>query len=62
MAALAISDTTIYPHIDKNCLGVLINTQFDFLSHVKSMEQKISRSMGIILKLCSFLPSSALLN
>ena len=60
--SLTMNDTTIYPNIDVKYLSVLIDTQLNFLSHIKFIEQKDSRSSGIILKLRSFLQSSALLN
>ena len=59
---ISMNDITIYPHIDVKYPGVLVDTRLNFLSHIKSNEQKISRLIGIILKLSSFLPSSALLN
>ena len=60
--SLTMNDTTIYPNIDVKYLGFLIDAQLNFLSRIKSIEQKIYRSIAIILKLRSFLPSLALLN
>ena len=60
--SLTMNDTTIYPHTDLKYLGVLIDTRLNFLSHIKSIEQEISRSIETILKLSSFWSSSALLN
>ena len=43
------------------CLGTNIDPHFNFLTHIKSIEHKISRFIGIIYKLKHFLPKLALL-
>ena len=57
-----MNEITIYPDTDVKDQRILIDTLFNFLSHIKSIKQKIFRSNGIISKLSSFLPFSALLN
>ena len=42
-------------------LGVQVDSQLTFNSYIRMIENKISRSIGIIIKLKSFLPSTALL-
>ena len=46
--SLTMNDTTIHPQIDVKYPDVFIDAQLNFLSHIKSIEQKISRSIGII--------------
>ena len=43
-------------------LGVQINSQLIFNSHIRMIENKILRSMGKIIKLKSFLPPTASLS
>ena len=43
-------------------LGVVIDFQLNFKSHILTIENKIARSVGILSKLNPFLPKSALLN
>ena len=43
-------------------LEILFDNRLNFLAHIKILEVKIARSVGILNKLKYFLPSSALLN
>ena len=43
-------------------LGILIDDNLSFKSHIHYLESKLSRSVGVISKLRFFLPSSALIN
>ena len=40
-------------------LGVFIDSRLNFHSHIKSVENKVARSMGILSKLKHFLPSNS---
>ena len=42
-------------------LGVFIDSRLNFHSHIKSVENKVARSLGILSKLKHFLPSNSLL-
>ena len=42
-------------------LGVFIDSRLNFHSHIKSVENKVARSVGILSKLKHFLPSNSLL-
>ena len=42
-------------------LGVFIDLRLNFHSHIKSVENKVARSVGILSKLKHFLPSNSLL-
>ena len=43
-------------------LSVFIDSRLNFHSHIKSVENKVARLVGILSKLKHFLPSSSLLN
>ena len=40
-------------------LGVLIDEKLNFLSHIKMLETKVSRNIGLLFKLNKYLPTSA---
>ena len=42
-------------------LGIILNNQLNFADHIKNMETKVARSVGIPSKLSYYLPNSALL-
>ena len=42
-------------------LGAFIDSRLNFHSHIKSVENKVARSVGILSKLKHFLPSNSLL-
>jgi len=42
-------------------LGVTLDEKLNFMSHIKTLEPKIARSVGILSKLKYYLPESALL-
>ena len=42
-------------------LGIFIDSRLNFHSHLKSVENKVARSVGILSKLKHFLPSNSLL-
>ena len=41
-------------------LGVLIDKNISFSSHIKMLETKVTRNVGILFKLNKYLPTSAL--
>ena len=64
------SSLSLYLNLCKNiikitntakCLGILIDDQLSFKSHINFLEKKLSRSVGIMAKLCYHLPPNALL-
>ena len=59
--SLKLNSVEINPCENVKYLGVQIDSQLTFNSHIRMIENKISRSIGIIIKLKSFLPQSALL-
>ena len=59
--SLKLNNVEINPCESIKCLGVQIASQLTFNLHIRMIENKISRSIGIIIKLKSFLPPSALL-
>ena len=59
--SLKLNNVESNPCESIKCLGVQIDSQLTFNSHTRMIENKISRSIGIIIKLKSFLPPSALL-
>ena len=59
--SLKLNNVEIKPCENVKHLGVQIDSQLTFNLHIRMIENKISRSIGIILELKSFLPPSALL-
>ena len=59
--SLKLNNVELNPCENVKYLGVQIDSQLIFNSHIRMIENKISRSIGIIIKLKSFLPPSALL-
>ena len=59
--SLNLNNVEINPFENVKNLGVQIDSQLNFNLHIRMIENTISRSIGIIIKLKSFLPSSALL-
>ena len=49
------------PKVTKH-LGILIDDNLSFKSHIHYLESKLSRSVGVISRLRYFLPSSTLIN
>ena len=45
----------------EKCLGVFINSLLNFNFHIKSVENKVARLVGVLSKLTHFLPSTSLL-
>ena len=52
--AIQISDEIKY-------LGVLLDDKLNFLPQILTLETRLSRNVGVLLKLKTFLPTSALL-
>jgi len=44
----------------KKFLGVVINSKLNFKNHIKTIESKLSRAVGILFKLRPVLPREAL--
>ena len=59
--SLKLDNVEINPCENVKYLGVQIHSQLTFNSHIRMIENKISRSKGIIIKRKSSLPPSALL-
>ena len=59
--SLKVSNVEIDPCENVKYLGVQIDSQLIFNLHIRLMENKLSRSIGIIIKLKSFLSPTALL-
>ena len=59
--SLKLNIGEINPCETVKCLGVLIDSQLTFNSHIRMIENKIRRCIEIIIKLKSFLPPTALL-
>ena len=59
--SLTVNNVEINPCKNVKYLGVQIDFQLMFNSHIRMIENKISRSIKIIIKLKSFLPPTALL-
>ena len=57
-----VSSTLIPQTTIANYLGIIINLNLKFHHHILSLEHKISRTVGILSKVCNFLFQSALLN
>ena len=58
---MKVNNAEINPRENVKYLGVQVDSQLTFNSYIRMIENKISRSIGIIIKLKSFLPSTALL-
>ena len=56
-----VNNVEINPCENVKYLRVQINSQLTFNSHIRMIENKISKSIEIIIKLKSFLPPTALL-
>ena len=59
--ALIVNNLPILSCDKAKYLGVFIDSQLNFHSHIKSVENKIARSVGILSKLKHFFPSNSLL-
>ena len=60
--SLKLNNVEINPCENVKYLGVQIDSQLTFNSHIRMIENKISRSIGIIIKLKSLLPPQLCLN
>ena len=58
---MKLNNVEINPCENVKYLGVQIDSQLTFNSHIRMIENEISRTTGIIIKLKSFRPPSALL-
>ena len=58
---MKVNNVEINPCKNVKYLGVQIDSQLRFNSHVRMIENKISKSIEIIIKLKSFSPPTALL-
>ena len=59
--SLNLNDIPLPPHKSVKYLGIYIDEQLNFKCHIECIKQKISRAVGILDKLKSFLPKPALL-
>ena len=59
--AVSLNDTLISTEKSAKYLGVIIDTNFNFSDHIKAVELKISRAVGILYKLKFVLPPNLLL-
>ena len=57
--ALIVNNLPILSYDKANYLGVFIDSRLNFHSHIKSVENKVARSVGILSKLKHFLPSNS---
>ena len=57
---MTFADSFIATVSNSKYLGVIIDNKLSFYEHIKSLESKVSRSVGILTKLKSFIPQQTL--
>ena len=58
---MTFADSFIATVPNSKYVGVIIDNKLSFYEHIKSLESKVSRSVGILTKLKSFIPQQTLL-
>ena len=57
---LVLDGQTLNPTTSARYLGIIIDDHLSFKSHINHLENKILRSVGVIAKLCYYLPYNTL--
>ena len=58
---LVLDGQTLNPTTSARYLGIIIDDHLSFKSHINHLENKISRSVGVIAKLSYYLPHNTLI-